>query len=76
MPEENLDLFSYKIAKDAKVMIYYDGKLIFTYSGKKGANLLKKLTGLSDEDQQLFLAKLTGNFKRGNERVAKNKDKI
>lgn len=75
MPKENLALFSYYKSKDAKVMIYFGGKLVLTYSGNKGTNLLKKINSLSDEDQQLYLAKLTGNFKRGNEKVAKNKDK-
>jgi len=75
MPEENLDLFSYKIGKDNKVLIYYSGKLVLTYSGKKGASFLKKIKGLSSKDQQMIIAKLTGNFKRGNEKLAKSKDK-
>jgi len=75
MPEENLELFSHKIGKDSKVMIYYRSKLLLTYSGKKGESFMKKVKGLNIKDQQMVMAKLTGNFKRGNERTAKNKDK-
>jgi len=75
MPQENLELFSYKIGKDTKVMIYYSGRLLLTYSHKKGASFLKKIRGLDYKDQQMIMAKLTGNFKRGNEKNAKNIDK-
>jgi len=75
LPKENLDLFKFKIGKDSKVLIYYNGKLLLTYSGKKGESFLKKISGLNIKDQQMVMAKLTGNFKRGNERVAKKKDK-
>lgn len=75
MPVENLDLFSYKIGKDTKVMIYYDDRLLLTYSKKKAASFLKKIRGIDYKDQQMIMAKLTGNFKRGNERNAKNTDK-
>jgi len=68
MPQENLSLFSFKATKDEKVMIYYSNKLIMTFSGKKGSALLKKLSSKNEEEQQMILAKLTGNFKRGNER--------
>lgn len=75
MPIENLDLFSYKIGKDNKVMFYYSGKLLLTYSGKKGESFLKKIEGLSKIDEQMIMAKLTGNFKRGNEKFAKNNNR-
>lgn len=68
MPQENLELFSFKVSKDDKVMIYYSGKLIMTFSGKKGKSLYSKLTNKTEEQQQMILAKLTGNFKRGNEK--------
>jgi len=68
MPAENLDLFSFKSMKDNKVIIYYDGKSIMTFSNKKGASLKKKLSAKTVAEQKMTLAKLTGNFKRGNER--------
>jgi hypothetical protein len=37
--------------------------------GAKAAKLIRDLPGMDDEGRQLALAKATGNFKRGNERV-------
>jgi len=75
MPVKKLNIFSYKITKETKAMIYYNSKLILVYSGKKGENFAKKIKNLSPENQQLMLAKITGNFKRGNEKFAKNTPK-
>jgi len=72
MPKENLELFEYKIGKDYKVMIYYSGKLLLTYTKKKAASFLKKISKLNVQDQQMMMAKITGNFKRGNEKQAGN----
>lgn len=60
--------FSYKILKDKKAMIYYRGKEVFTAVGKD-FNKLQRVIALDNKyELQLFLAKITGNFKRGNER--------
>ena len=42
-----------------------------TLSGKKAKQLLDKLIAKTDKEQKMILAKLTGNFKRGNERNSK-----
>lgn len=36
--------------------------------GPEASKLLRRLGGLDEEQAQLALAKITGNFKRGNER--------
>lgn len=60
--------FSYRLLKDGKAIVYYDGKAVYTAVGKDYARLLRAIE-LDDEYRlQLFLAKVTGNFKHGNER--------
>jgi len=60
--------FSYKILKDKKALIYYKGSEVFTATGKI-YNKLQNVIALDNKyEMQLFLAKITGNFKRGNER--------
>jgi len=59
--------FSYKISKD-KTLIYYNQKIVKTLNAKKTTEFQSKIQGKSDFEIQLVLAKITKNFKRGNER--------
>jgi len=60
--------FSFKLIKDKKALIYYKGKEVMVVSGKD-YNKLQRVVDLDNKyEMQLFLAKLTGNFKRGNEK--------
>ncbi|HHU08192.1 MAG TPA: hypothetical protein GXZ59_07605 [Clostridiaceae bacterium] len=63
--------FSYQSTKD-KVRIFWDNRPIMTLSGQKAADFLAKAEDLDEAELQLLLAKLTGQFKHGNERMAKN----
>ncbi|MDN5342530.1 hypothetical protein OF820_10505 [Oceanotoga sp. DSM 15011] len=63
--------FDYKIGKDNKLFISYYGKQVKIIKDKKAKTLIEKLEDCGYEEQQLILAKLTGNFKRGNERNKK-----
>lgn len=63
--------FDYQITKDNRVLLYYKDKLIKTISGKVAAKFIAKIEGLDWYQQQLLLAKATGNFKHGNERDGK-----
>lgn len=65
--------FSYTLTKVGKVIISYEGKQIMILSEKESNKILKRISGKSDFDVQMALAKVTGNFKRGNERMGKNK---
>jgi len=60
--------FEYKVTKNGKVFIYWSNKEIMTLSGQKAAKFLRNIENKSDFDVQLILAKVTGNFKHGNER--------
>lgn len=59
--------FSYRIGKD-KIFIYYFQKEVKIIKGKEMAKLLNNLEGQDEFGIQLALAKVTKNFKRGNER--------
>ena len=62
----NKNTFSYKAGKD-KIIIYWHSKAVKTVKGKDIDKFLMNITDMSDSHAQLYMAKLTGNFKRGNE---------
>ncbi|MBI9099002.1 MAG: hypothetical protein JEY91_11025 [Spirochaetaceae bacterium] len=61
--------FSWKIVKGEKAFILWKGKNIKTISGKDLFKMEKLIEGNIDFEIQLFLAKITGNFKHGNEKL-------
>lgn len=62
------EVFTYKITKDKKVFISWRGKQVTTFSGKKSEEFVNKMENASFHERQLIMAKVTGNFKRGNEK--------
>jgi len=60
--------FSYKITKANKALIYYENRMIKTLNEKETKKFINRINGLDNFEIQLALAKITGNFKRGNER--------
>jgi hypothetical protein len=62
------DRFGYRVSKDGRVFVTFRGRDVVTVAGAKGERLAAALAGADDEQEQLLLAKATGNFKRGNER--------
>ncbi len=72
----NEDLgFSHHIAKSGAILIDHHGKHVTTLRGKGAAEFLKKLTKLDFAGEQQLMARVTGNYKRGNERQSKNHPK-
>ncbi|WP_226526897.1 hypothetical protein [Metabacillus niabensis] len=68
--------FSYRVNKDKTIFLEYYGKQVKILKGKEAEKFLRKVTEAENEkDVQLVMAKITGNFKRGNEREAKSKGK-
>jgi hypothetical protein len=61
-------LFTFRETKDRKVFLYWHGKQIMILKDKHAENFLKKIANASEEQSQLLMAKVTGNFKHGNER--------
>ena len=67
------EVFTYRFSKDQKVFISYEGKHVTTLSDKKAEKFIRQVEGADDKDAQLIMAKVTGNFKRGNEKSHKQK---
>jgi hypothetical protein len=65
--------FSYRELKDDRVQLLYEGRVVETLAGAVGRKFLARIEGASAEEAQLLMARATKNFKRGNERLAKNK---
>jgi len=61
-----LHTFDFQITAN-KLIITWQGKIIKMVKNKEAEKYRKRLEGKSPEEVQLILAKLTGNFKRGNE---------
>lgn len=61
-------VFTYQVSKDRKVFIFWGGKRVKILKDDDAARFLARIAGLDDRGVQLALAKVTGNFKRGNER--------
>lgn len=69
------EVFNYRISKNQTVFITYEGKEVKAVKGKAAGKLIAQIQQAeSDKEIQLALAKITGNFKRGNERQV-NKSK-
>ncbi|GIN85812.1 hypothetical protein J6TS2_21980 [Heyndrickxia sporothermodurans] len=61
--------FCYVVTKNETVIIKYFGKQVKMLKGKEAKKILNRINAAKDEKEvQLILAKVTGNFKRGNER--------
>ena len=65
------DVFSYTATKDGRVLIYFHGKHVTTLSKLKAQKFLTQVEGAEDRAAQLAMAKATGHFKHGNERLGK-----
>lgn len=60
-------VFSYRVSRD-KVFIAWHGKQVMVLKNEQARRFLGKIEHLEGKDAQLVMAKVTGNFKRGNER--------
>lgn len=61
--------FSYQITKDNIVFLEFHGKRVKILKGKEADKFIERIKVAENEkEEQLILAKITGNFKRGNER--------
>jgi hypothetical protein len=63
------DGFVYEVRSNGSVSIKHHGRLATTLRGSAAA---KFLVEVQEGDEQELMARVTGNYKRGNERTAKN----
>jgi len=67
MSDPNDGPFAYRVTKDGKVFISWNGRHVTTLVGHKADAFLAQV---DEDDPQLVMARVTGNFRRGNERRA------
>ncbi|MDU5080428.1 hypothetical protein CIW83_02135 [Tissierella sp. P1] len=65
------ECFSYRVSKDNKVFIFWHEKQVMILKGKDSEKFLAKIENADTLESQLIMAKITGNFKRGNEKINK-----
>jgi hypothetical protein len=62
------DPFSYRPTKSGDVQIFRGGTIVVTLRGRAAEKFLATVGIASEEAQQHAMARVTGNYKRGNER--------
>ena len=67
--------FSYRQYKNGNVSVSYEGREVTILKGKNAQKFSSQIENANELEAQLIMAKITGNFKRGNERLAKEKGK-
>ena len=73
MADDRSDLgFAYLIRKSGEVVFLHRGKHVTTLRGEVAADFLSQAESLGAGELQQVMARLTGNYKRGNERQARN----
>ena len=64
--------FRWTVQKAGAVRITHDGRQAAMLRGDKAAAFLADMDDMDAQDQQEEMARLTGNYRRGNERLAKS----
>ena len=64
--------FSYRTLKSGVVEILRDSRAVSRLQGRKAQDFLAEIESCSEVEGQQLMARLTGNYKRGNERLAGN----
>jgi hypothetical protein len=68
--------FAYRLLKDGRVRISHRDRHVVTLAGERAAFFRANIEQADgDEAEQLLMARVTGNFKLGNERVARERSR-
>lgn len=67
--------FSFRATKTGKVFIEWQGIAARTLAGSEAAQFLAEVEHATELEQQLLMARKTGNFKRGNEHTMRRSKK-
>jgi hypothetical protein len=67
--------FSFRVAKSGDILIHRQNKLAATLRGANAISFITKVSRASFGEKQQLMARLTGNYKRGNERQSKEHPK-
>lgn len=71
-PLEDLP-FSFHRYKNGGVSVFYKNKEVTILKGAAAEKFVSRVKGASEMDAQLAMAKITGHFKHGNERMGREK---
>jgi hypothetical protein len=63
--------FSYTTHKGELVRIFWQSRCVMEVGGRRGEKLRRDLATADDAEAQRILQRITGNFRRGNEREGK-----
>ena len=63
--------FVHRVIKNGNVLISHKGKLATTLRGAKAITFIDEMNTSNFIEQQQLMARVTGNYKRGNERLSK-----
>ena len=69
MPTSDLG-FAYRSRKSGEVQVLHRGTLASTLRGSDAQEFLAEVSSCSPAEAQQLMARITGNYKRGNERLA------
>jgi hypothetical protein len=64
--------FTFTENKSGGVQIFHRGRPAATLRGSLARDFVAEVAGCGESDRQQLMARVTGNFKRGNERTAKH----
>jgi hypothetical protein len=62
--------FTYRSRKNGEVQVLHRGRLASTLRGTDAADFIAEVQSGNEADAQQLMARITGNYKHGNERVA------
>jgi hypothetical protein len=62
--------FTFRRRKDGEVQVLHRGRLASTLRGADALHFLSAVQAGTPSDAQQLMARVTGNYKRGNERLA------
>ncbi|SMY06836.1 hypothetical protein [Flavimaricola marinus] len=64
--------FDWRTNRQGEVAITHHGTRATRLRGDKAIEFLSEIDDLTPDDQQQLMARLTGNYKRGNEKLARS----
>ncbi len=70
-PSDSQDLgFTYRVRKNGEVEIFHRGRLASTLRGSEAADFEQEAQEEASAEARQLMARVTGNYKHGNERAA------
>ena len=67
--------FSFRQYKNGNVSIFWESREVTVLKSEKARKFVSQAAIANEFEAQMLMAKITGNFKRGNEREGKSKGK-